>query len=114
MRPPPNNLIEAVQASMNEEFANLMDILKSTLDLRTYFDLKHYKKYEALYRRYERFTRKRERDRITIMKLGAKAKTPDQKAEHVARLLALLEKHTEAMKKLSGDFRDLIRSQLRT
>ncbi len=114
MRHPPDSLIEAVQASMNEEFANLMNVLTSTLDFRAYFDRAHYKKYEVIYRRYEQFTRKRERDRIAIAKLGAKAKTPDQKAEHASRMLAIVEKHTETMGNLAEQFRSLIQSQLRT
>jgi hypothetical protein len=113
MRPPSPSLIDAVQATMNEEFANLMDVLTSALDFKAYFDRAHYKRYEALYKRYEKFTLKRERDRIAFAKLGAKAKTIDQQAEHASRLLAVVEKHTETMGKLSEAFRSLLQSQLR-
>jgi hypothetical protein len=113
MQHPPNKLIEAVQASMNEEFANLMDALMMMVDFRAYFDRKHYKRYEVLDRRYKQFMAKRERDQLALAKRRAKATTLEQKAEHASRMLAVIEKHTETMGKLSSAFRELIQSQTR-
>jgi len=104
---------DVLPTTINEESPDLTEAMKLALNFRTSFDWSQVKRYEAIYRRYDVFMRRRERDRIALSKLETTATTFQQQAKYLSRLLSMVQKHSETTGKLSADFRCVIESQVK-
>lgn len=110
MNRPASTLTDAVQAYFNETHGDLMQALLLTSQIRVELSRKQYLKYEAVDKRYRAFNRKRDKDRIALLKEKAQISTPDERTEYISHLLAVVETHSETMAELAKEFNDVIRS----
>ena len=109
---PPPALTDAVQASMNEEFAALMNSVRITDQFKVSFDEATYNLYQSVYSDYETFIAQREADRVALAEIESESVTPLQKAEYAQRLLANVEKHSERMAELTRRFGEVLRTYM--
>jgi hypothetical protein len=100
---------------LQADYEFLRGQMPSMFELLEQFDLQGRRliRFNSIRKRFEKLKERHAKDRATLDRLKAKARTPQQVVDCIGRLNALFEKHTEQYRVITDQLIELTRSSMR-
>jgi acyl transferase domain-containing protein len=103
---------DAIQAAYNEAHAQFMKAHLIIAELLPELTLEELTEYQRIDGEIAAFHTEQNHQQQTLIEIGRKASTGEEKFEYAGHLLAVVEKNTERLHQLTEELADLVRSHL--